>query len=133
MIYMFKAMHYCLHIYLKIYRIKCIEIYELNPDHFFHVTGLAWHACVKKTGVELESLTNNDMLLMIESQIKGGICDAIYRYAKVNKRYMKNYNKNIELSSLIHLSNLHGWSMFQKLPVNGFKWKKMHLNLMKSS
>ena len=57
MIYMFKAMHYCLHIYLKIYRIKCIEIYELNPDHFFHVTGLAWHACVKKTGVELESLT----------------------------------------------------------------------------
>ena len=21
-------------------------------------------------------------------------------------------------------SNLHGWTMFQRLPVNGFKWKK---------
>ena len=30
-------------------------------------------------------------------------------------------------------NNLYGWAMFQKLPVNGFKWKNMYLNLMKSS
>ena len=30
-------------------------------------------------------------------------------------------------------NNLHGWAMFQKLCVNGFKWKKIHLNLMKTS
>ena len=48
---------------------------------------------------------------------------------------MKNYNKNIELLFLLYLGAniLYRWAMFQKLPVNGFKWKIMHLNLMKSS
>ena len=46
---------------------------------------------------------------------------------------MKNYDQNIESSYLIHLdaNNLYGWTMSQKLPVNGFKWKKMYLNLIK--
>ena len=44
-------------------------------------------------------------------------------------------NNNIELSYLEYLdaNNLHGWEMFQKLPLNGFKWKKMYLNFMESS
>ena len=29
-------------------------------------------------------------------------------------------------------NNLYGCVMSQKLPVDGFKWKKMHLNLIKS-
>ena len=45
---------------------KCIEIYELDPAHFLPAPGLAWQACLKKTEVELELLTNIDMLLMAE-------------------------------------------------------------------
>ena len=43
--------------------------------------------------------------------------------------------KNIELSYLIYLdaNNSYGWAMSQKLPVNSFKWKKIYLNLMRSS
>ena len=39
---------------------------------------------------------------------------------------MKSYDKNIESSYLMHLdaNNLYGWSMSQKLPVNGCKWEK---------
>ena len=39
---------------------------------------------------------------------------------------MKNYDKNIESSYLIYLgdNNLYRWTMSQKLPANGFKWKK---------
>ena len=46
----------------------------------------------------------------------------------------KIVTKNIELSYFIYLdsSNLDGWAMFQKLPVDDFKWKKMYLNLMNS-
>ena len=47
---------------------------------------------------------------------------------------MKNYDKNKESSYLMYLdaNNLHGWTMSQKLPVEGFKWEKMHLNLIKN-
>ena len=66
------------------------------------------------------------MLLMVEEGIREGICHAIHRYAKANKKYMKNYNKDKEESFLQYLdpNNLYGWAMFQKLPVSGFKWKK---------
>ena len=45
-------------------------------------------------------------------------------YAKVNNKYMKNYNNNEELSYIQYLdaNNLYGWVMSKKLPVNGFKW-----------
>ena len=56
------------------FRDKCIEIYELDPAHFLSAPGLAWQACLKKTGIKLELLTDNDMLLMFEKGIRGGMC-----------------------------------------------------------
>ena len=72
------------------FRRKCIEIYELDPSHFLSAPGLAWQACLKKTEVELELLTNIDMFLMVEKGIQGGICHAIHRYVRANNKYMKN-------------------------------------------
>ena len=66
------------------------------------------------------------MLMMVEKGIRGGISHAIHRCAKANNKYMKNYDKNVALSYLMYLdaNNLHGLAISQKLPVNGFKWKK---------
>ena len=63
------------------FRIKCIEIYELNFSHFLSAPGLSWQACLKKTEIRLESLTNTDMLLIVKKGIRGGIYHAIHRYA----------------------------------------------------
>ena len=68
---------------------KCIEIYELDPAHFLSAPGLAWQACLKNTRVKLELLTDNDMLMMIDKGIRGGICHAIHRYSKENNKYIK--------------------------------------------
>ena len=57
----------------------------------------------KKTGVELELLTDYIVLLMIEEVIRGGICHAVHRYAKTNNRYMKNYDKRKESSYIQYL------------------------------
>ena len=99
-------------------------MYELDPAHFLSLPGLAWQACLKKTNVKLELLTDYDMLLMIEEGISGGICHSIHRYAKENNKYMENYNKNKESSYIQYLdaNNLYGRAMSQKLPVNNFKW-----------
>ena len=55
------------------FRNKCIEIYELNLTHFLSALALEWQACLKKTEIKLELLTNNDGLLMAENGIRGGI------------------------------------------------------------
>ena len=106
------------------FRDMCIKEYELDPAHFLSLPGLAWQACLKKTDIELELLTDYDMLLMVEEGIRGGICHSIHRYAKANNKYMKNYNNNEESSYIQYLNanNLYGWEMSKKLPVNGFKW-----------
>ena len=60
----------------------------------FSAPGLAWQAVLKKTKVKLNLLTDIDMLLMKEKNIRGGICHSIYQYAKANNKYMENYDKN---------------------------------------
>ena len=80
------------------FRDKCIEKYELDPAHFLSAPGIAWQVCSKKTGVKLELLTDNDMLMMTEEGIRGGMCNAVYRYAKAYNKYMNNYDKNTESS-----------------------------------
>ena len=70
---------------------------------------------------------------MVEKAIRGGICHSIYRYAKANNKYMKDYDKNKESSYIQYwyVNSLYGWAMSQKLPVNNFEWIKILLNLMK--
>ena len=108
------------------FRDKCIEIYELDLAHFLSAPVLAWQACLKRTKVNPELLTNIDMLLMVEKGTRGGICQAIRRHAKTNNKYMKSYDKKIESSYLAYLNanNSYGWTMSQKLSVTDFKWVK---------
>ena len=65
------------------------------------------------------------MTLMIGKMIRGGICQATHRYTKVNNKYMKNYNKNIESLYIEYLDANNGWAVSQKLPANGFEWVKL--------
>ena len=106
------------------FRDICLKNYGLDPVYYYTAPGLAWDACLKITGVNLELLSNIDMLLMIEKGIKGGISIISNRYGKANNKYMKDFNKK-ELSKYlmyVDANNLYGWAMSQKLPVHSFKW-----------
>ena len=105
MICMFKVTHYCLLMYLKILETNVLKYMNYKymkymNCSFLSAPGLAWQACLKKTEVELELLTDVDILLMVEKGIRDGIYHAIHRYAKANNKYMNDYNEDEEESFL---------------------------------
>ena len=46
------------------FRNICFKIYELDPDCFLPVPGLAWQAALKKTKIKFDLFTDIDMLLI---------------------------------------------------------------------
>ena len=55
--------------YLKAFEISALKYMgfysNIYPAHFLSAPGLAWQACLKKTKVELELLTDIDILLIV--------------------------------------------------------------------
>ena len=106
------------------FRDLCLKIYGLDPAHYYTAPGLAWDACLKVTGINLELLNDPDMLLMFEKGIRGGISIISNRYGEANNKYMKDFNKNKPSKYLMYVdaNNLYGCAMSEKLPTHGFKW-----------
>ena len=107
------------------FRNLCLKIYGLDPVYYFTAPGLAWDACLKMTNINLELLSDPNMLLMFEKGIRGGISMISNRYGEANNKYMgKNFNKNELSKYLMYLdaNNLYGSAMSEKLPIHSFKW-----------
>ena len=111
------------------FRDICIKIYKLDPAHYYTAPGLAWDAALKITKVELELLSDIDMLLMVEEGIRGGVSMISNRYGKSNNKYMGDKFNPSEPSKYItylDANNLYGWAMSKPLPTHGFKWMKVN-------
>ena len=52
----------------------CLEIYQLDTARFLSILLLARLAALRKTKVELQLLTDIDLLLLVKKAIRGGIC-----------------------------------------------------------
>ena len=107
------------------FRNLCLKIYGLDPVYYYIAPGLAWDACLKMTNINLELLSDPNMLLMFEKGIRGGISIISNRYGEANNKYMGNrFNKNKLSKYLMYLdaNNLYGSAMFKKLPIHSFKW-----------
>ena len=71
------------------FREVCIENYGLDPAHFYTTPGLAWQACLKKTGITLDLITNPDMLLMFKRGIRGEITQVVQPFSILHPRLYK--------------------------------------------
>ena len=74
------------------FRTLCLHEYKLNPAYHCTTPGLAFDACLKYTNVKLELLTDEEMHLMFEKGIRGGVSQVIHRYATANNKYMNNHD-----------------------------------------
>ena len=71
------------------------------------------------------------MLLMFERGIRGGITQAVHKYASANNKYMEDrFDPKSESSYLQYLdaNSLYGWAMSQPLPAGVFKWVDVNHN-----
>ena len=108
------------------FRRTCQKQYGLDPAHYYTSPGLSWDALLKKTGVELELLTDYDQHLFIERGLRGGISMVSKRHAKANNPLVGGYDPEKPSSHILYLdaNNLYGWAMSQYLPSGGFRWEE---------
>ncbi|KAK3757404.1 hypothetical protein RRG08_033172 [Elysia crispata] len=98
--------------------------YGLDPANYYTSPGLSWDALLKKTGVELELLTDYDQHLFIEKGMRGGISMVSKRHARANNPAVEGYDPEKPNNHILYLdaNNLYGWAMSQPLPTGGFRW-----------
>ena len=69
------------------FRELCLKYYEIDPAYCYSAPGLSWNAGLKFTGIELELITDKDMLDMFNEGIRGGFSGVL------GKRYVEAINK----------------------------------------
>ena len=107
------------------FRSICMNHYGLDPVWYFSAPGLDWNATLKITKVQIELLSDLDLLLMIESGIRGGIATISHHRVKANNECMgTEFDHAEEYKFILYLdaNNLYGWAMSKQLPTSGFKW-----------
>ena len=84
----------------------CLRYYGLDHCHYFSAPGLSWDKMLKMTGAKLQ-------YLFIEKALRGRISYIAKRYAKVNNKYMSDYDSNKQATFITYLdkNNLYGWAM----------------------
>lgn len=61
---------------------------------------------------------------MLESGLRGGMCQVCHKHVKANNKYLNGYCDDVVSSNIAYLdaNNLYGGAMSQKLAFKGFEW-----------
>ena len=104
------------------FRSTCLNYYELDPANYISAASLAWDAMLLKTGTELDLISDQKILDIIERQKKGGLCFVgSKRHVVPNNHYFDDFNpsnpsKPEDYLLYLDANNLYGWAMSQNLP-----------------
>ena len=118
---------------LEILISTCLECSKLDPCYYFNSPGLSWDAILKMTGIELELISDIEIHLFIEEEMRGGISYIAKRHSKAINKYMQSNNVNNvhKTSKFIRYFleyNLNGWVISQYLSYGGFEWLNQNNN-----
>ena len=118
------------------FRDTCLNVYKLDPAQYYTLPSLSFDCMLRMTKVELELLTDIDMIHFFQKGIRGGISQCTERKHIANNCHLPNYDPTKPSSYITYLdaTNLYGHSMSQALPFGGFKWLSereiLDLNIM---
>ena len=94
----------------------CNKAYSNNPLYSYSTPSFTWKAALKMTGVTLDYITDDQLRLLLENNMRGGPS------ACMCNRYVKRGERKILYADL---NNLYGWSMSQYLPNGDFRENKV--------
>ena len=93
-----------------------VNEFGINPLYCVSLPGYTWQCGLKNTRINLQTLQEKDMILFLESNIRGGISSGM------GDRYVKSdENKKVLFAGA---NNLYGHSMSEPLPYDEFKFDK---------
>ncbi|VEN55338.1 unnamed protein product [Callosobruchus maculatus] len=106
------------------YRDLCLKTYHLDPAHYFTAPGLSWDAMLRHTKIELQLLSDIEMIHFFKKGIRGGVSTCITRKAEANNPHLPTFDATKPTSYIMYLdaTNLYGYSMSQHLPLGQFEW-----------
>ena len=91
-----------------------VNEFKINPLYCVSLPGYTWLCGLKYTGINLQTLQDKDMILLLENNIRGGISSVM------GDRYIKSDdNKKI---LYVDANNLYGYSMSEPLPYDEIKF-----------
>ena len=76
----------------KLFTGMCFEYYGLDPCHYFSSPGLSCDMMLKMAKVQLEFISDIDIYLFVEEEMRGGISYIAKRYSKTNNKHMKSHD-----------------------------------------
>ena len=100
-------------VFEKLIKVSVNE-FVINPLFCVSLPGYTWQCGLKYTGINLQTLQDEDMILLLENNIRGGISSV------VGDRYIKSDNNKKIL--YIDANNLYGHSMSEPLPYDEIKF-----------
>ena len=91
-----------------------INEFDINPLYCVSLPGYTWQCGLKYTGINLQTLQDKDMILLLENNIRGGIS------LIMGDRYIKSDKSK----KILHIdaNNLYGHSMSQYSPYDEIKF-----------
>ena len=107
------------------FREVCMQVYRLDPAHFYSAPNLSWDVMLITTGVKMELMQDIDQLLFFEKAIRGGINGlGALRHFEANNKYLDNFNpeKDVTFGAFFDVTSLYAGTMLMEMPLGGYQW-----------
>ena len=88
--------------------------FKINPLYCVSLPAYTWECGLKYTRITLQTLPDEDMILLLENSIREGISSVM------GDRYVTS--EEFEKTLYIDANFLYGWAMSQYLPYNDIKF-----------
>lgn len=107
------------------FRATFIKEYKLDPAWCFTLPGYGLEALLHTTKVQIELLTDINMVYMFQKGIRGGFACCTHKFSEARNKYLGHTLQSGEESKqiiLLDCCNLYGYAMSQFLPKDSFRF-----------